>query len=104
MNARDEKGETPLHGTARLSKTPGLVTALVKAGADVSARNKDGFTPLQAATGWSKTPAIVTALIKAGADPAARDKKGKIPWDWIKADSSLKGTDVYWRLNEGRFK
>ena len=28
----------------------------------------------------------------------------KTPWDRIKADSSPKGTDGYWRLNEVRFK
>ncbi len=80
------------------------VSRCLKAGADVTARDENGWTPLHKAAGDSTTPAIVTALLKAGADPAARDKRGKTPWDYIKADSPLKGTDVYWRLNDGRFR
>ncbi len=104
VNARDEDGWTPLHRAAMYSKIPGVVTALVKAGADVNARDENGWTPLHHAPWLNTTPAIVTALVKAGADPAARDKRGKTPWDYIKADSPLKGTDVYWRLNDGRFR
>ena len=76
------------------------VSRCLKAGARMNARNKDGATPLHRAARLSETPAVVTVLLDAGADPAARDKAGKTPWDWIKADSPLKGTDVYWRLNE----
>ena len=90
---------------AQYSKILAIVTALIKAGADPNARTeKEGSTPLHWAAALSTTPAVVTTLLDAGADPAARDKMGKIPWDWIKADFPLKGTDVYWRLNEGRFK
>ncbi len=104
VNARDEYGWTPLHAAAIFSTSPAIVTVLVKAGADVNARAENGWTPLYVAAGQSTTPAMVTALLDAGADPAARDEWGKTPWDHIKADSPLKGTDVYRRLNEGRFK
>ncbi len=107
VNARDEIGWTPLHVAAMFSTTTAIVTALLDAGADVNARDKYGKTPLHRAARFSTTPAVVTALVKAGADPAARDKnrdRVNAPWDHIKADSPLKGTDVYWRLNEGRFK
>ena len=66
---------TPLHRAAMFSTTPAIVTALVKAGADVNARAENGWTPLHAA-GTSKTPAIVTALVKAGADVNARNENG----------------------------
>lgn len=48
--------------------------------------------------------ADVSRCLKAGADPAARDEAGKTPWDYIRTNSSLKGTDAYWRLNEARFR
>ena len=104
MNVRDEEGFTSLHQAAGDSTTLEIVTALLEAGANVNARTGDGSTPLHRAAAYSKTPAIVTALLDAGADPAARDNQGKTPSDWVKADSPLKGTEVYWRLNEGRFR
>ena len=50
------------------------------------------------------TPEVVTALVNAGADPNARDGDGRTPFELIPEDSPLKGTDVYWRLNEARFR
>ncbi len=105
VNARTEFGLTPLHWMAVFSETPAIVTALLDAGAATPTRGmKTDGHPLHAAAGLSTTPAVVAALLDAGADPAARDKEGKTPWDYIKADSLLKGTDVYWRLNDGRFR
>ena len=80
------------------------VSHCLKAGAKVNARDKDGSTPLHGAAGHSTYLGVVTALLDAGADPAARDKSDKTPWDLIFANSPLKGTDVYWRLNDGRFR
>lgn len=80
-----------------------VVTVLLEAGANPNARDKSGQTTLHRAAEYS-TPAIITALLKAGADPAAKDEKGKTAWDLAKKNPSLKGTDVYWQLNEARFK
>ena len=44
-NERTETGATPLHQAAANSTTPAVVTALVKAGADVNVRDEDGWTP-----------------------------------------------------------
>ena len=105
-NARDEFGFTPLHRAAR-SQTPAVITALVNAGADPNARTERpsayGFTPLHLAA-FGQTPAVVTALLNAGADPNARNEYGRTPFELIPEDSPLKGTDVYWRLNEARFR
>ena len=49
-------------------------------------------------------PAIVTALLEAGADPSVRDQSDKTPGDMIPEDSPLRGSDVYWRLNDARFQ
>ena len=103
-NARNKNGRTPLHYTAQ-GDVPALVSTLVKAGAKVNARDTRGeWTPLHLAAWFGKNPAVVTALLEAGADPAARDKAGKTPWDYAERNAGLKGTDVYWRLNEERFR
>ncbi|MXY62049.1 MAG: ankyrin repeat domain-containing protein [Synechococcus sp. SB0665_bin_28] len=52
----------------------------------------------------SKTPEVVKALLNAGANPSAKTKEGKLPVELIPDDSPLRGTDVYWRLNEGRYR
>ena len=78
-NARDGYGRTPLHTAAELSKTPAIVTALLKAGAEVNTRDKFGWTHLHTAAVFSKTPAVVSTLLDTGADPAVKDKKRKTP-------------------------
>ena len=108
-NARDGDGFTPLHRAAAHSQTPETVTALVNAAADPNARDVFGLTPLHRAAAFSQTPEIVTALVNAGADLNARDLNardgdGDTPFELIPEDSPLKGTDVYWRLNEARFR
>ena len=69
----------------------------------MSARDEEESTPLHFAASRSEVPAVVQVLLDAGADAAARDSKGKVPWDYAKANSALKGTEIYWRLNEERF-
>ncbi|MCY4332234.1 MAG: ankyrin repeat domain-containing protein [Cyanobacteria bacterium MAG CAR1_bin_15] len=61
-------------------------------------------TPLNVAAAFSKTPEVVKALLAAGADPSVRADGGVIPVELVPDDSPLRGTDVYWRLNEGRYR
>ena len=129
--ARDEKGKTPrdyakanpaLKGTelhrqaAKVScedwnreaffqhAEAADVARCLKAGARVSSRDGRGATPLHLAAFKSGTPAVVKVLLEKGADPAAKDTQGRTPWNYAKENPALKGTDVYWQLNEGRFK
>lgn len=75
-DARDGSRYTPLHNAAR-SGVPGVVRALLAAGADVNAW-ATGFatdygwswTPLQLAAASNPDPEVVAALLEAGADLA----------------------------------
>ena len=50
-------------------------------------------------------PAVIEALIKAGADVSVRTKLfGKTAFDFAAENPKIKGTDVYWKLNELRYK
>ena len=67
---------TPLHAAAAYNPAPGIVTALMAAGADLDARDDEGGTPLHAA--WGNQRAIVDELLQSGADPLARDQRGRV--------------------------
>ena len=67
-----------LHDVA-WSDNPGVIKALVEAGADPEVRNENDATPLHVAAAYSDIPAIVTALLEAGADLEARDERGWTP-------------------------
>ena len=48
--------------------------------------------------------AVIEVLLAAGADPMARNVEGETPWDLVKRNRELKGSDAYWRLNDARFE
>ena len=48
VNAKDEEGETPLHGAADENTNPDIIIALVQAGANINAQDRLlGSTPLR---------------------------------------------------------
>ncbi len=65
------EGVTPL----MIVRTPGAISALVKAGADVNAADSRGETPIM----WIRSTEVTKALIKAGADVNARNRSGQTP-------------------------
>lgn len=105
---RNEYGRTPLHYAAAVWKAP-EIAALLAAGAQPMARDDGGRTPLHHAADplWSRLvmdpQQAVDALLDAGADPIAEDDDGTTPWDLAKENDDLRGSDVYWRMNDARF-
>ena len=129
-DARTEDGVTPLHWAASISRgrydgdgnpildfgNPSAITALIEGGANPGARDEYGATPLHLAVfllkrrnhsgvGKRYNPkpfgvAVIKALLEGGADPGAPDYDVKTPFDYVKDDEALKGTDVY-RLLSG---
>ena len=97
-------GGTPLlHASG--NSNPAMVETLLRLGANVDVRFDDaGWTALHvAASRDSTSPKTIELLLDAGVDPSIKDTKGRTPFEVIGEDSELRGTDVYWRLNEARF-
>jgi ankyrin repeat protein len=69
VNARDNEGNTPLHGTSSTD----VQEELLKLGANVNARNNDGETPMFTVD----AAAAIPLFIKHGADLAVRNNKGE---------------------------
>ena len=102
VNARDADGRTALMLAAGFS-TADNVKVLLNAGANVNARTEDGRIALMAAAGFS-TADNVKVLLNAGADASLKSADGNTAWDYAQNNEKLKGTDVYWILNDARFK
>lgn len=80
------------------------VEALIKTGADVKERDKDGLTVLMHAAWKNENPAVIEALINAGADVKARDIEGRTVFDYAEKNPKIKGTPVYWKLNDLKYQ
>ena len=102
VNARTKDGYIPLHSAANQPKLA-VITKLLKAGSELNARSKDGLAPLHFAARKAKEPAVVIILLDAGANPKLRTKDGETAFDFATKNEAIKTTDVYWRLNDGRF-
>ena len=103
VNARDADGETALMWAAHGFGTAENVKVLLDAGADVNERDTDGETALMAAA-FIGAAENVKILLDAGADTSVKGTDGMTAWDYAENNEKLKGTDVYWILNEARFK
>ena len=91
-----------LRYTRRLLNTnPAVITALLKAGADVNVIDNYGFMPLHYAAMYDgPTAHAMEAMLDAGADPAAKDKSGNSAWDYAEHNKYFKWTNAYKRLKE----
>jgi serpin B len=79
VDARDERGRTPLHEAASEASTA-VAQLLIGNGADVSARDEDGQTPLHEAI-YEAPVSFIQLLLSHGADVNVKDKYGRFPLD-----------------------
>ena len=86
------------------SGTVAQVQQAIKAGADVNARNDNGLTPLMYAAGFNTNDEVLERLIEAGADISAEDDYGLTIFGYAKENPAIKGTKVYWELNDAQYK
>jgi ankyrin repeat protein len=108
VNARDERGRTPLHYAA-MKGAVGVVRLLLEKGADVNARANDGATPLHMAAVCSN-PEVIVLLVSKGADVNAKDGGGRTPLHYAAMNGSLLAVKLLFRRkadpnaadNEGR--
>ena len=81
-----------------------MVRRLIDAGADLNVEDRKGRTPLIAALMQDVAdPLVVAALLDGGADPGVIDQEGLTPWELVERQEGLRGTSVYWKLNNARF-
>jgi ankyrin repeat protein len=76
LNAKGEKGNTPLHVVAIYDRRMDTARLLIEHGADLNARNEFGQTPLLAAAENASAKAV-QLLLQNGADRDARDEDGR---------------------------
>ena len=78
VNARDFKGQTPLHAHVRMGQVD-ITNALIYSGADVNARDLQERTPLF----FARDPQVADILVRSGADVNAVNKDGETVLTYI---------------------
>lgn len=101
---RDSLGRLLIHHAAINSYSPEFVTVLVKRGMDINALSYFDMTPLHWAVFLGRKVENIKLLISLGADGSAKDEGGLTPFDYIKDREDLKDQEVYWLLNDARFR
>jgi len=76
VNARGEKKRTALMYAAAKNPEPGVVSALLEAGADIQGENDVGWTALMAAA-HNSNPDVTATLLEAGANVHERNRSGR---------------------------
>jgi Ankyrin repeats (3 copies) len=78
VNAKDNRGETPLHLAAAIPGNTEVVELLLADKADVKAQDNDGLTPLRRAIRLRNTD-VAELLLANHADVDAKDNSGQTP-------------------------
>lgn len=85
LDARDERGATPLHRASDAQ----TIAALVRLGAPIDARDQGGATPLHLRAATHGSLDAVTALVEAGANARIKDRGGRSPLDLARQGGNL---------------
>ncbi len=68
VDLRDKKERTPLHKAAEWAENPKVISAMLNAGADITALDDGRNTPLHIATSFNESHEVTIVLLNAGAD------------------------------------
>ena len=79
IEARDNRGASPLHRAAAVAANPDVLELLLSHGATLDAKDSRGLTPLHTAALCNMAPEVVQFLLDNGATLDARSVGGKIP-------------------------
>ena len=80
VNAKNEKGKTPLHIATRYNENLEIIKTLIKAGSNINAMTTKGYAPIHYAAYKNKNPEIIKLLISKGANVNdAKNKNGTTP-------------------------
>lgn len=101
---RDISGRLLIHHAATNSYSAEIVMTLAERGMDINALSHLDMTPLHWAVFLGLQVENIKLLISLGADGSAKDKDGLTPFDYIKDQEDLKDQEVYWLLNDARFR
>lgn len=93
INARNERGETPMHHAARYGG-PMMVRAMIALKPDLNARDLDGHTPLHAASLGIDNEDGLRELLSARPDVNSRDRMGQTSLHMIANKSKIRPLDV----------
>ena len=73
------------------------------AASDVTGALSREIPPPHPATANADNTSATRAARVAGLEATLRDNEDKLPFDYAKDNDHLRGSDVYWRLNDARF-
>ena len=76
----------------------GEVRACLSVGKDPNEQDTKGLTALHRAARDTSDPAVIDVLLDAGANPRTSSRAGRLPWDFARRNSEIKGSDAYLRL------
>jgi len=79
---------------------PAVITTLIKAGADVNERDYFGMTSLILAARHTTHPEVITTILKLGGDPKVKDNEGKMAIDYARENPRLQNTEALRQLEQ----